>query len=196
MKKNKKPLIPFNWLPASWGLKGSTRAIAQAEYELTGLDLQLKLLEIKYGDDKKTYDRFKIDLEKTYKVLDDFNYDLKRAELLNDTDIEKQMAVLDVELSHKKITQVQYDRRKADLLEEPWVCMPKINWDPNVSSKTFFELDYNDYFIDFLKKNGYEGTEDEIIDMWLNDVCISISEEINGLDSELITPSRRSYDLE
>ena len=42
--------IPFNWMPGSFGLKGRTRDIAQAEYELTGYELERRLLDIKKDD--------------------------------------------------------------------------------------------------------------------------------------------------
>lgn len=38
--------LPFWMLPASWGLKGKTRAIAEAEYNYEGRDLEIKLAEI------------------------------------------------------------------------------------------------------------------------------------------------------
>lgn len=41
-----KKKIPFWMLPASWGLKGKTRAIAEAEYYFEGKDLEEKLAEV------------------------------------------------------------------------------------------------------------------------------------------------------
>ena len=38
--------LPFWMLPASWGLKGKTRAIAEAEYMYEGKELEEKLAEI------------------------------------------------------------------------------------------------------------------------------------------------------
>ena len=40
--KNKK-LIPFKWLPGSWGLKGETFERARIEYELEGLERKIAL---------------------------------------------------------------------------------------------------------------------------------------------------------
>ena len=33
--------IPFGWLPASWGLKGKSRELAEAEYYLSGYELDI-----------------------------------------------------------------------------------------------------------------------------------------------------------
>lgn len=40
--------LPFGWLPGHWGLKGKTREIARAEYELEGYELAKKLAQINY----------------------------------------------------------------------------------------------------------------------------------------------------
>ena len=44
-----KPLLPFGWMPGHWGLKGTTRRIAEAEYYFTGYDLDIRLAEIEYS---------------------------------------------------------------------------------------------------------------------------------------------------
>lgn len=41
-----KKKIPFWMLPASWGLKGKTRAIAEAEYYFEGKELEEKIAEL------------------------------------------------------------------------------------------------------------------------------------------------------
>ena len=44
MKKRR--LIPFSWLPASWGLRGKSRRIAEAEYYYEGAELEDHLIDI------------------------------------------------------------------------------------------------------------------------------------------------------
>jgi len=187
----KKPFIPFSWWPGSWGLKGKTRQIAQAEYELSGIELQSRLLEINHGDDPKAMAALKLEMEKKLGMIDDYSYDRQKVDISDKEDTEKQISLLEVDLAHGKITKDQHDRKKADLLGEPWVSMPRINWDPSISSRTYFQLDYNEHFLEFLRENGYEGEEDDVVSTWLNDICISIAEEISGLDAEMLTPSRR-----
>jgi len=148
--------LPFWMLPASWGLRGKTKKIAEAEYYFKGYDLEVELAKINHDDPDE----------------------LKKA-------------LLDIDLNHKKVTNIEYEKQRATISKEPWVSMPKISWDPINRNKTFFELDYNEYFIQYLKDNGYSGTEDEIMNQWLNDICISVIEEISGLDAALATPSKR-----
>lgn len=48
-----KKMIPFWMLPASWGLKGKTRSIAEAEYLYSGKELEEKLAEINADTDEE-----------------------------------------------------------------------------------------------------------------------------------------------
>jgi hypothetical protein len=186
----KKPLIPFNWLPASWGLKGKTREIAQAEYELTGMDLDLKLIDIEYKTDPERQSREKLKVLKNYGKLTQSEYEYEVLKYEISDSIKREMAVLDLDLKNKKIDAHLYEKKKASLNKEPWVSMPKIHWDPLNNGKTFFELDYNEYFIPYLKDNNYSGSDDEIINAWLNDICLSITQE-TGISDSFILPANR-----
>lgn len=46
----KKRLLPFGWLPGHWGLSGSMRELAKAEYELEGEELDRRKLEINLNE--------------------------------------------------------------------------------------------------------------------------------------------------
>jgi len=190
---NKKPLIPFSWMPGSWGLRGKSREIAEAEYLYSGEELTMRLLEIAHRDDPKTLELQKLNLELHSGKIGQYEYD-RRLALLSDyeDDAKRQLALLEIEKTHNKVSQTEYEKQRADILKEPWVSMPVINWDPNISNRTFFELDYNEHFLQHLRNNGYDGDDDTIINRWLNDICISIAEDINGMEAELITPTRRS----
>ena len=183
--------LPFWLLPGSWGLAGKTRKIAEAEYYFTGYDLDVELAKINYNQ-PDNLKRALLDIDKAHKKIDEYNYDQAVAKLENTDDIKQQIALLDVELKHEKITNVEYEKQHANLLKEPWVSMPTINWDPINKNKTYFELDYNDYFIKYLRENNYSGTDDEVLNRWLNDVCISVIEDINDGDATIATPTRRS----
>jgi len=173
----KKPLIPFGVWPGAWGLRGKTREIAQAEYELDGHALAEKLLEINHQDDPVTLSRKKLELKLSSSDIGQYDYDREVATITAKDPDALTVALLDIDLQHEKITQVQYDRRRADALKEPWISMPKINWDPVNSNRTYFELDYNEYFIQYLRDNGYTGIDDDILNRWLNDVCQAVATE-------------------
>jgi len=46
----RKRILPFGWAPAHWGITGKLREVAQAEYELSGEDLERRKIEINIGD--------------------------------------------------------------------------------------------------------------------------------------------------
>ena len=187
----KKPLIPFGWWPGHWGLKKSTRDIARAEYELEGLELELRLAEIRSKDnDDLELEKLAI-LRKHDRITED-EYMRKIVDLSPVDENKKKLEHLDIDLKHKKITQDQYDRKKADLLGEAWVSMPRIHWNPLGKNRAYFEMDYNEHFIKQLRDSGYDGDDTEIVNQWMNDVCISILEETNGMDVEYATPSKRA----
>lgn len=181
--------IPFKWLPASWGLRGKSKEIARAEYELEGYDLDVQLANLKIDDE---IDRRKalLDIDFKHGKIDAYTREVELAKIGKDgTDAD--LAVLAVDLKHDRITQQEHDRKRADLVGEPWMAMPKISWDPINPSKTYFELDYNDHFIGFLRDNDYQGTDEECINRWLNDVCLSVLDEMNQPDPEMVTPIRK-----
>lgn len=183
-------MIPFEWWPGSWGLKGKTREIAKAEYELEGFELEIKLAEINLRESPIDLQRTILDLKKKYNKIDEYSYDKDLAEL-QETDTLKQLALIEVELKHQRITDQEYERRKADINQEPWIAMPKISWDPQNPTKTFFELDYNDHFIRYLRENGYQGSDDDLINRWLNDICYSVLQEIDQPEPEMINTIRK-----
>lgn len=83
-------MIPFGFWPAHWGLSGSSRARAHAEYYLDGEDLAYRLLDIEYPElSDKEYDwameyrTDKLKLDYRYHKIGEFDYGLGMLE--NDT---------------------------------------------------------------------------------------------------------------
>ena len=188
-KKNK---IPFGLLPASWGLKGRTRRIAEAEYLYSGYELECELIRIQHDDPVEQESKL-VDVDLKHGKIDQYEADRRTARLALPKDAdEKQLevAMLEVDLKHGRISPTEYDRKHADLIGEPYMAMPKISWDPADPSKTYFELDYNEYFVRFLEGNGYSGTEEEIINKWLNDVCSSVLDEMSVSEPEFVRTVR------
>ena len=177
-------------MPASWGLKGKSKDIAQAEYELRGYDLDVRLAEINHTDDQLAFKRNKLDIDLKYKKIEQYQYDLETAQVGKDG-AELDLAKLETDFKHERVTPQEYERRKADLSGEPWMAMPKISWDPINPSKTYFELDYNDHFVKFLRESGYLGSDDDCINKWLNDVCLSVLDDLGQPEPETVSTVRR-----
>jgi len=78
-----KRLVPFWLMPASWGLKGKSRLVAEAEYYNDGDDLDLRLAEIN-ADTPLEADLVKLDVKLKSKKITQQQYDRERADLLNE----------------------------------------------------------------------------------------------------------------
>lgn len=184
--------IPFNLLPASWGLKGKSRQIAEAEYYLSGYELDIKLAEIEHGTNNSNFNKQKILIDHQYSRIDQYTTDVLLSELEHaGNENAAGLTKLDIDLKYDRISQQDFDRKRADLLGEPYMAMPKISWDPVDPSKTYFELDYNQAFVEYLRENGYVGIDEDVINKWLNDVCTSILSEMAPVDPEFVSNVRK-----
>jgi hypothetical protein len=109
----KKPLIPFHLLPFTWGMKGKTREIAKAEYELSGLELDLKLLEInKDFMSEKDYKTKRIGILHNYKQLSLKEHDLALASLIeNDYEREVKIATINFDGYEAEVEILKIDKK-------------------------------------------------------------------------------------
>ena len=58
---------------------------------------------------------------------------------------------------------------------EPYINVIEIDVSKDRPGIGSIELDWNIYFVEFLKKHGYEGRDDEqIIDRWFTDLCKNV----------------------
>lgn len=71
------------------------------------------------------------------------------------------------------------EKTLANIDNEPWVKVIDVQFaDPQNPSTGFFELDWNQAFIDKLADAGYSGrTSEEVVDMWFNDLCRGVINE-------------------
>ena len=72
--------------------------------------------------------------------------------------------------------------KKKTKSEEPWVKVLNVNVNPENLRNGFFELDWNDEFVNMLTQHGYQGQSDEeIVDRWFQTLCRTIGNE-QGID--------------
>ena len=142
--------LPFRMMPGSWGLKGKTRAIAEAEYYYQGEELTKKLAEI------------------------DADGDPTQAEL----------NLLAEKLKAGELTYPEYEKECHNTKNEPYVNVLDMGIDPENVSNGYFELDYNDLFVQMLSEHGIVGKSDEeIVNIWFNRICRTIvAQESADLD--------------
>lgn len=89
--------------------------------------------------------------------------------------IERAVALLEVEHKHGNLDENAFLKERATLMEEPWIGIIDHGFDPKKGlDGVYFEFDWNDYWIVFLRLHGYVGTTDEqVVDQWFSDVCRS-----------------------
>ena len=64
----------------------------------------------------------------------------------------------------------------------PWVKVIEVHFDKQNPGRGYFELDWNDEFVNMLQQSGYQGqTEEEIVDRWFQTLCRTIGNE-QGID--------------
>jgi hypothetical protein len=209
-----------------WGLRGQARDIAKAKYQLSGLELELKLCEIDFVYDRNIKKKKSRELSAMFEYgnITEQQYELGLLELENLSPREKKIKNLAILLKHNQITQEQYDldlleleeleekdkivkklkleyrhgkideqtykKAMADIEQQPFVWVNECSFKPHpLTGKPSFylDIDCNDVFIEDLKKSGYRGDKDQIIDSWLKYTFLSIvdqemtADEINDL---------------
>lgn len=174
--------IPFSLLPASWGLKGKTREIAQAEYELTGYELETKILTIRHEDiESDDYKKELAEIDMRYNKITKEQYHRFLANLIKDP-AQKELAITELDYREGKIGEIEYSKKCATLRGEPWVNVVKMDFTAKTSLEGSFELDWNEPFVEKLKAEGYTGpTPDNIVNQWFMELCRNIAmEEFDG----------------
>jgi hypothetical protein len=207
IKKTK--LIPFSWLPGSWGLTGKVFDEAEAHYLYDGEDLERRMAEINASDNAVALEIALLDIDLKYGHIENYEYEIERGRLESDTDLispdkkldidfrygkiaeyhydcemarfkfpddnslEQQLGLLEADYKHGYLEKGEFDKTYATAKGEPWVGVMDNGYDSKDGvNGLYFELDWNQQWVDFLLQNGYTGaTEEEIVKRWFADVC-------------------------
>lgn len=109
-----KKLIPFWMLPASWGLKGQARRRAQAEYSLSGEDLDRALITIDFAHDSRQLAEARLKTDFKYNYITRHTLEIELAKLnLSDAQLEREL--IDIDLRFGQITQREAQEKIIDL---------------------------------------------------------------------------------
>lgn len=157
-------------------LKEKLLHIAFSHKEISAFDRDISLLEIREIMNDVTVAA----IELKHGLIDLYQHDKKIAETKADGP-EKELALLEVEFTHGKIEKTQYEKSAATINQEPWIKIVNDGVDPNEGvTSGFFEFDWNDFFIAYLRLNGYIGlTDEDVVEQWFNDICRSQLKDSN-----------------
>lgn len=75
-------------------------------------------------------------------------------------------------------TILEKEKQQANKRKEPWVAVLDTHINPDNIRNGFFELDWNNEFIERLLDAGYKGeTNEEIVDSWFKTIARQILED-------------------
>lgn len=174
--------IKFEFLPFTWGMKGKTRAIAKAEYELSGYELKKALLDIRADELPDIDHKAKsADLLFEFGKITKFEHLRMLVDLIPD-EKQKALAVLELDFKEGIMSEIQYQKQSATLRGDPWVTVLSMNFGGAQSLEGSFELDWNELFVDKLQADGYVGSSpDHIVNQWFMEICRNVAlEEFDG----------------
>jgi len=78
---------------------------------------------------------------------------------------------------------LQKEKAQATKRKEPWVAVLDTHINPDNIRHGFFELDWNNEFIEQLLDAGYKGeTNEQIVDSWFKTIAKQILED-EGMDN-------------
>lgn len=100
-------------MPASIGLRGDAYAEAEANYYLSGIELDKRIMEIRYKNEPEVLEKKLLDIDLKHRKIDQYKYDIDMNSCIhyNDQDA-KHLAQIDIDLRHKKITEYEAAHRK------------------------------------------------------------------------------------
>lgn len=180
-------------------IEGRDDAVTLLELEarhgrITEQEFEARYIELVTPDEEKAQAR--LTHRRKHDLIEDYEYDLGVAKLVTD-EKEREIAVLDVELKHGKMTERAHEKAVATVREEPWVGVIDDGFDLNRGlNGLFFELDWNSYWIDYLRLNGYGGANEEaVLKAWFADVCMATVYEAEAAEGNLdpFQTSQRSH---
>ena len=120
----------------------------------------------------------------------------ERAEARKIVDEKEQAIELEkINFKYGHIDQHAYDKNMATHNGEDYIRVVGMELDEGQPGKGFFELDFNDNFVEYLAESGYGGVEpDQIVDSWFSDLCknivLSDLEDEEGVSKSVLTDSK------
>ena len=101
---------------------------------------------------------------------------------------EKRIAEEKAALEEKEMQQLKKRDPKeyATRRKEPWISVLDVKFNEQNVRNGFFEMDWNQYFIEELIRAGYgleADPEEEIVDRWFRDIVYNMLSE-EGLDTQ------------
>ena len=95
-----------------------------------------------------------------------------------DPEIEEKEEKVELSSEDQRRAILQKEKEEATKNGKPWVAVLDTQVNPDNIKNGFFELDWNEHFVEQLAQNGYSGaTPEAIVDQWVTDLCKGIARQ-------------------
>lgn len=158
---------------------------------------QKSFMEFLYDIDRKVWYEY---LSEKDKQVHDLNRDLLQNKITKEVHREK-MKEIDLDrwgdllvgeekflyeteknLAEGKITREEYNKAMATYNKEPYIYIRNLQFNVDNTNNHSLEFDWNQFFIEDLRKNGYTGsTDEELVDKWFVALCTTIAAESDAV---------------
>lgn len=170
------------------------RELAKVDHKygmITSEDLEYRLLDLSYvAPEGESYERAKLRLDLRFGRKTEEEVELAQLAISYEDNLESidyMLAKAKVEHRFGHLTENQYEKLSATILREPWFNI--VGADRNIRGENVnmaIELDWNEFFVDFLRSKGWVGvTDDEIVDKWFEEAMrqmLDIDQDGNDID--------------
>jgi hypothetical protein len=145
-----------------------------------------RMIDLQYEDENERL-LHQIDVEVRYDKVSPYDAEVKKTEHKFENGLERDLELLRIDHEFGKIEKQAYLKRQATMKKEPWISFVDSGFNPEQGiDGVFFELDWNPFWIDFLKLHGFVGvTEEQIVEDWFSEVCRSYAQPSGQLPSSV-----------
>lgn len=181
--------------PRLWFATDKEKKIARANRHYYGESLERALCDLEFDPQTTEHKKQTLLIDKKYNRISDYEYWVESIKLKYEDANSQEclLALLELDRVQKNIPSEEYEKKKQTIKKEPYIAVVEMSFDPNKPSNGYFELDWNEYFVQQLKDAGYVGqTDDLVVKQWFDTLCCEIAKENGATFNELSPHIRRN----
>lgn len=159
---------------------------------ITNREYDEAMIEVYHPKRSKEFREELLKVKVNHGEISEYEFQLESLKLehKNHNHVDFVIAKAEIDLAHEQINQLEFDKTVATAKQEPWVTVVDagIEYNPD-GSQMSFELDWNNFFVEELRKNGWSGLNDaDVVDQWFTHVCMDMMDPFGDYVEEE-TPS-------
>lgn len=161
---------------------------------------EIELLNLDFpSESEKRLDNYLLrlnDIDFKYHKIDEYTHELRTAKIIEKNEIEFQKKKLELDYKFDKLPVIEYLKNKATLDNKPFVAV-KPNYDETTGDDFYLEVEYNELFLEKIKKEGYDGdTPEEMLDQWLKYKVVKSFDNLDEIVYNEMPTNIRKLDID